>query len=350
MTLSIAGATAANILEVDATFKAARASLRPPEAVGWYSVGVKSGALTGLAAGAPIFSLRNLASNVLMIRRIGIGFLTTTSFAVSQICDFGLTGARAFTASDSGGNAVALTGTNNNKHRTALAAPTAKLMDESKATTAEVVVRGTLEPDAAGPGRGGWPTYTMTVTEVYKTSKDVKIEVGQKLTVKTIKELTGMVTLYLVFDKDQNRYRLQDPHGKRGFSHVGGRTSFALSLDKAEVGEFPKGWVAAKTGEGPGSVWKVMEDKKGKKVLAQTSNEGRSPFFNLCVAESTSFTDIDLTVAFKAKAGKLDQGGGLSHGKRMCAAELLLVFVPGGGAFERGIVGQNRGALGQSDR
>ena len=34
---------------------------------------------------------------------------------------------------------------------TALAAPTAKLLDESKATTAEVVVRGTLQPDPAGP-------------------------------------------------------------------------------------------------------------------------------------------------------------------------------------------------------
>ena len=193
---------------------------------------------------------------------------------------------------------------------TALAAPTAKLMDESKATTVEIVVRGTLQPDPAGPGAGGWPTYTMTVAEVYKTSKDVKIEVGQKLTVKTIKELTGMVTLYLVFDKDQNRYRLQDPYGERGFSHVGGRTSFALSLDKAKVGELPKGWVTSKTGEGPGSVWKVLEDKKGKKVLAQTSNEGPNRIFNLCVAENTSFTDIDLTVAFKAKAGKLDQGGG----------------------------------------
>jgi len=193
---------------------------------------------------------------------------------------------------------------------TALAASTAKLMDENKATTAEVVVRGTLQPDPADPGAGGWPTYTMTVAEVYKTSKDVKIEVGQKLTVKTIKELTGIVTLYLVFDEDQNRYRLQDPHGERGFSHVGGRTSFALSLDKAKVGELPTGWVAAKTGEGPGSVWKVLEDKNGKKVLAQTSDQGPSRCFNFCVAESTSFTNIDLTVAFKAKAGKLDQGGG----------------------------------------
>jgi hypothetical protein len=97
------------------------------------------------------------------------------------------------------------------------------LTDPAKAATAELVVRGTLESDAAGPGRGGWPTYTMTVTQVFKTPKDVKIEVGQKLTVKTIKEFTGSVTLYLVFDKDQKLYRIQDPTGERGFSHVDGR-------------------------------------------------------------------------------------------------------------------------------
>ncbi len=95
-----------------------------------------------------------------------------------------------------------------------------KPVDEKKAATAEVVVRGTLAPDAAGPGRGGWPTYTLTVSEVFKTPKDVKIEVGQKLTVKTIKEIKGLVTLYLVFDKDQKLYRLQDPYGERGFSRV----------------------------------------------------------------------------------------------------------------------------------
>lgn len=96
----------------------------------------------------------------------------------------------------------------------------AKPVDEKKAATAEVIVRGTLAADAAGPGQGGWPTYTMTVSQVFKTPKDAKIEVGQKFTVETIKEFKGPVTLYLVFDKDQKFYRLQDPFGERGFSHV----------------------------------------------------------------------------------------------------------------------------------
>ena len=86
-----------------------------------------------------------------------------------------------------------------------------------------------------------------------------------------------------------------------------------MSLGDAKVGELPHGWLAAKTGEGPGSVWQVVEDAtapKGKKVLAQTSDKGPDGLFNLCVAENTSYKDIDLAVAFKAVAGKTDQGGG----------------------------------------
>jgi hypothetical protein len=90
--------------------------------------------------------------------------------------------------------------------------------------------------------------------------------------------------------------------------------TFTMSLDGAKVGQLPPGWTAAKTGEGAGSVWKVVEDATaphGKKVLAQTSDRGPNKFFNLCIADNTSFTDVDLSVAFKAVAGKLDQGGGL---------------------------------------
>ena len=76
------------------------------------------------------------------------------------------------------------------------------------------------------------------------------------------------------------------------------------------VGELPKDWSAAKTGEGCGSAWKVLEDKDGKKVLAQTSDQGGNHCFNLCIADKTSFTDIDFSVAFKATAGTLDRGGG----------------------------------------
>ena len=89
---------------------------------------------------------------------------------------------------------------------------------------------------------------------------------------------------------------------------------FRLSLEDASIGELPRDWVAAKTGEGPGSVWKVVDDATapaGGKALAQTSAEGPKKLFNLCVNDKVKFRDLDDSVAFKAVAGKIDQGGGL---------------------------------------
>ena len=106
-----------------------------------------------------------------------------------------------------------------------------KLADKDKASTAEVVVRGILEPDAGGPGRGGWPTYTLVVAHVFKAPPEAKLVPGVKLTVKTTKELKGPVTVYLVFDKDQKLYRLQDPDGERGFSHRGTDAASAPAFD-----------------------------------------------------------------------------------------------------------------------
>lgn len=84
-------------------------------------------------------------------------------------------------------------------------------------------------------------------------------------------------------------------------------------FEDASVEKFPKGWSSAKTGDGEGSVWKIVEDAtapKGTKVLAQTS-DSPGHLFNLCVAVDTSIKDVDLSVSFKAVKGKTDQGGGL---------------------------------------
>jgi Domain of Unknown Function (DUF1080) len=81
-----------------------------------------------------------------------------------------------------------------------------------------------------------------------------------------------------------------------------------------DVGKVPAGWKADKTGKGEGSVWKVVTDnttpsKKGY-ALAQTA-AGPSPLFSLCVAEDTRYKDVEVSVAFKAVQGKIDQGGGI---------------------------------------
>ena len=90
--------------------------------------------------------------------------------------------------------------------------------------------------------------------------------------------------------------------------------SRSFQFGKDDVGKVPTGWKADKTGKGDGSVWKVVEDKtapsKKGYALAQTA-EGPSSLFNVCVAEDTKYKDVEVSVAFKAIAGKKDQGGGI---------------------------------------
>src|SRR6516162_8509522 len=86
----------------------------------------------------------------------------------------------------------------------------------------------------------------------------------------------------------------------------------AFRFSKGDVGKVPAGWKAEKTGKGEGSVWKVVADdtapSKSGFALAQTA-EGPSSLFNVCVADDTKYKDVELSVAFKAIAGKRDQGG-----------------------------------------
>ena len=107
------------IAEVDATMRSQRITIRPMEALSWLDVAAVSGALTGAAANSAVFSFRNLSANPVIVRRVGVGFICTTGFTAAQQLNWGLKVARAFTASDTGGTAVALTG-NNCKARTSL--------------------------------------------------------------------------------------------------------------------------------------------------------------------------------------------------------------------------------------
>lgn len=103
--------------EVDTTFRAMRVTLRPVELIGYYTFGGVSGAMTAVAANGPVFSLRNTGANLLLVRRISLGFLTTTAFTTAQGLSYGLIRATGFTASDTGGTALFTAG--QNKHRTA---------------------------------------------------------------------------------------------------------------------------------------------------------------------------------------------------------------------------------------
>jgi hypothetical protein len=89
----------------------------------------------------------------------------------------------------------------------------------------------------------------------------------------------------------------------------------ALMLTKADLGKLPAGWEAAQTGQGQGSVWKVVADEsapsKSGLALAQTA-AGPEGLFNLCVHKTGRFgPNVTVSVMLKAVAGKLDQGGGV---------------------------------------
>ncbi len=107
--------TGAAIQEVDAAFKAARVSIRPIDVINWLSYGAASGALTAVAANGPVFSLRNTGANLLMVRRVQVGFVTTTAFTAAQGLVYQMLRASGFTVSDSGGTSLYVAG--QNKHR-----------------------------------------------------------------------------------------------------------------------------------------------------------------------------------------------------------------------------------------
>jgi len=149
----IQGSTPANIAEVDPTFKSVRVTIRPSEVLAWNSVSGRSGALTGVAAGAAVFSLRNLSSNLIIVRRVGVGFITTTAFTTAQEMSYALFVERAFTVSDSGQTAIAVTGSNT-KHRTSLGTPTSL---DCRISSTAALTAGTKTADAnALSVVGGW--------------------------------------------------------------------------------------------------------------------------------------------------------------------------------------------------
>ena len=153
MAIIQSGGGAGTALLVDPAFAAARVTERPQEVLAWNSVGVATGLITGLAAAAPLFSFRNLSVNPIIVRRAGIGFVTTTAFTTAQMVSFGMQVARSFTASDSGGTAIAFTGSNA-KHRTSLGTPTSL---DCRVATTTALTAGTRTIDANMLGmQAGW--------------------------------------------------------------------------------------------------------------------------------------------------------------------------------------------------
>ena len=154
-----------NELKIDADHGALRASLQPENFLGHYQVGATSGLITVLAANAPVFSFRNLAANLIIVKRISIGFSTTTAFTTAQALAWDLLFARSFTVSDSAGTAIVVTG-NQNKVRTSFVAPTSIDMRIS-ATAALTAGTRTLDTVAMAVGNGGVTAVVGSVVPIF---------------------------------------------------------------------------------------------------------------------------------------------------------------------------------------
>jgi hypothetical protein len=142
------------LLTVDPTMKAAHVVIKPDELTGAYQLSMASGALTTVAASTAsagtVFSFRYApgGSTVCVVKRVSVGFVTTTAFGAAQQMGYGLFAARSFSGADSGGTAATLSG-NNQKYRTSLA--TTSVSNINMATTGALTAgTRTLDSQALG--------------------------------------------------------------------------------------------------------------------------------------------------------------------------------------------------------
>lgn len=136
-------------LHVDATFGAARSSLWPLDhgVHGQYGVSVASGLMASLAGAAPVFSLRwTDSAKFFVLLQFKAAYQTITAFSSANEIGSELVVARSFTASDTAGTALTLSG-DNAKKRTNM--PTTLVGDARIATTAALTA-GTRTLDTQG--------------------------------------------------------------------------------------------------------------------------------------------------------------------------------------------------------
>lgn len=143
---------------IDGTFGASRVSLRPldyqtgGQILGHYRVASLTGLTTSIAAGGAIFSFRFApgTSNFAVVERVSVAAVITTAFTAGQPVDADVVIVRAFTASDSGGTALAPLGSSN-KVRTSMGN---SLASDVRIATTAALGAGTGAADAAAFGIG----------------------------------------------------------------------------------------------------------------------------------------------------------------------------------------------------
>src|SRR5262249_34783724 len=87
-----------------------------------------------------------------------------------------------------------------------------------------------------------------------------------------------------------------------------------VALGRAQPGQLPAGFHMALTGKGPPPMWSVVDDPSAPagRVLAQTSADKTDYRFTLAIYDSITTRDAEVSVRFKAVAGRVDRAGGIA--------------------------------------
>ena len=87
-----------------------------------------------------------------------------------------------------------------------------------------------------------------------------------------------------------------------------------IAIDQMTVGSAPEGFSFARTGQGGPAQWSVAADPSAAagRAIEQVSTDRTDYRFPLAVHDATSAANLDVTVRFKAVAGKVDQAGGIA--------------------------------------
>jgi len=90
--------------------------------------------------------------------------------------------------------------------------------------------------------------------------------------------------------------------------------STAVALGNAQPGQLPPGFRTALTGRGAPPAWSVVDDASvsAGRALAQTSADQTDYRFPLAIYDAVTAKDVEVTVRFKAVAGRIDRAGGIA--------------------------------------
>jgi hypothetical protein len=95
---------------------------------------------------------------------------------------------------------------------------------------------------------------------------------------------------------------------------AGAQQPIVVPFGRAPAGQLPEGFRIARTGQGAPAAWSVVDDPSvaAGRVLMQTSTDQTDYRFPLAIYDPVSVRDVEVTVAFKAVAGRVDRAGGIA--------------------------------------